>query len=82
MEDIILYVLKKYGFKLSVNEAEDLLNWYEKNKEELTTEEETDKAVKRYLHDKYKGRPIHLFEEDLSNMKYLLSLLKEKTKEK
>ncbi|WP_290441214.1 hypothetical protein [Clostridium algidicarnis] len=37
-----------------------------------------DMEARKYLYDKYKGA-IHVFDEDLSNMKYILSLLKEKT---
>lgn len=82
LQDIMLYIYKKYGLQLSRDEIEEFLNWYNVNKEILLTEEEIDRATRRYLYDKYKGRPIHLHEEDLSNMKYLLTLLKEKTKGK
>lgn len=82
MDDIILYVFKKYGFKISKDEAEDLVRWFESNKVNLLTEDDADREVFDYLHNTYKGRPVLLLEEDLSHMKYLLSLLKEQTKKK
>lgn len=78
----MLYVYKKYGLKLSTAELDDLLEWYDNNKELLSDEAIVDKETRKYLYEKYKGRRIHLREEDLSNMKHLLALLKEKTKGK
>lgn len=82
MQDLVLYVYKKYGLLLSKVEIEELIEWYNDNKEVLVSEDVADKETRRYLYEKYKGRKIQLHEEDLSNMKYLLSILKEKSKEK
>lgn len=82
MEKIILYVFRKYGLKLSLGEAEDLMRWFEANKRNMLTENDADSEVAQYLHNTYKGRPIHLMEEDLSHMKYLLSLLEDQSKKK
>lgn len=80
MKDIRLYILKKYGLELSVSEAQDFINWYEKNKDKFVDEDSADKEAAKYLYSEYKGRPIHLYEEDLSHMKQLLSLLKKQVK--
>lgn len=82
MEEIILYVYKKYGISLNVSECEDFINWFKSNSKTLTNESILDQEAKMYLYNKYKGRPIHLFEEDLSNLNYLLSLLKKEIKSK
>lgn len=71
--------LKKYGLKLSEGESIDLLNWFKSNENRLTSEEKVDEEIRTYLYSKYAGRPLLLMEEDLSNMKYLLTLLKKQT---
>lgn len=82
MEEVILYILKKYGLLLSESEVKDLLKWFEQNRDTLFSEDDIDLEVKKYLYNKYKGRPLHFYDEDLSNMKYLLSLLKKQTEKK
>lgn len=79
MEEIILYVFKKYGLRLSLTEANDFIDWYKANNNSFIDEDSMDKEARKYLYNKYKGRPLLLHEEDLSNMKYLLSLLKKET---
>ena len=76
MEDIRRYILVKYGFELSENEINELIKWYKENVDQFVDEEVTDVKIKEYLHTKYTGRPLFLFESDHSNMTYLLSLLK------
>lgn len=78
MQDIINYICHKYGLLLSEDEAEDLVEWYEYNKSILINEDITDRKTKEYLYEKYKGRTLHIRDEDLSNMKYLLAILKGK----
>lgn len=82
MRDIIEYIFKKYGLLLSASEANDFITWYNSKKSCIETEKDMDIEAKKYLYTKYRGRSQRLFEEDLSNMEYLLSLLKQQTKEK
>lgn len=82
MEEIISYVYKKYGILLNVSECEDFINWFKSNSKVLTNESILDQEASTYLYDKYKGRPIHLNEEDLSSLTHLLSLLKKELKNK
>ncbi len=80
MEEIILYVSKKYGLLLSESEAKEFINWFKLNEETLVDEKDMDIEARKYLHSKYSGRPIYAMEEDLSNMEYLLALFKKQTK--
>lgn len=82
MGDLALYIFKKYGLKLSKEELEEVVKWFEDNSDILVNEEITDKKSREYLYSRFKGRPIYAFEEDLSNMKYLLSLMKDSSKSK
>ncbi|KYQ01868.1 hypothetical protein OWP15_11590 [Bacillus paranthracis] len=82
MKEVIEYILKKYGLLLSELEANEFINWYHSKKSSIETEKEMDIEAKKYLYTKYSDRSLHLFEEDLSNMEYLLLLLKQHTKGK
>lgn len=82
MKEITSYIHKKYGILLSQSEVEDLLKWFNSNSEIINNEHILDKKLGEYLYDKYKSRPIYLVEEDLSNLNYLLSLLKKEIKSK
>ena len=77
MKDIILYVYKKYGLKLSENDAKEFIDWFSSNAEDITNDKEMDEKAREYLYNKYTGTQlnINLNEEDLSSMNYLLSLL-------
>ncbi|WP_252214684.1 hypothetical protein [Clostridium sp. VAP41] len=79
MENLMLYIFKKYGLRLSEEEINELLEWYKENADILVDEETADIKVEEYLYKKYKGRVIHAFEEDLSSLKDVLSLLKAKS---
>lgn len=76
MEEIILYIYKKYGILLSEYEADDFVDWFESNSMILNTEKKLDSETKKYLYEKYKGRSFVMKEEDLSSMNYLLALLR------
>lgn len=81
MEELRLYIFKKYGLKLSQKEANEFLDWFSENKDHFNDEDQLDREARKYLYNRYKGRPIQLHEEDLSNMNYLLALLKKETED-
>ncbi len=82
MEQLALYIFKKYGLKLSKEELEEVVKWFEDNSDILINEEITDKKAREYLYTRFKGKPLHLFHEDLSSLKQLLSLLTKEAKGK
>ncbi|WP_415345495.1 hypothetical protein [Clostridium perfringens] len=82
MKDLALYIYKKYGLKLSKEELDEVVKWFEDNSDILVNEEITDKKAREYLYNRFKGRPINLVEEDLSSLKQLLSLLTKESKGK
>lgn len=78
MDDIRLLLVKTFGIALSDEEVNDVLKWYTENS--ITSEEDLRKKLTKYLFEKYKGRTLMFFEEDTSNLQYLLKLIKDKTK--
>lgn len=80
MNEIKGYILKKYGLLLSDVELQEYIDWLELNHSACQSEADIDKITKNYLYSKYEGRELHLYEEDTSNMLYLLQLLKSKGK--
>ena len=82
MDEIILYISKKYGMILTEEEAKVVIDWYEKHSGNLKDEEAVDKAIMGFLFATFKNKELHLFAEDTSHMKYLLSLLKSSSEKK
>lgn len=82
MQELALYIYKKFGLKLTLSDIEEVLQWYENNSDRLTDEETTEEEMRKYLYTRFSGRPMHIQEEDLSNMNYLLSMLKGSRKSK
>lgn len=82
MNNIANYILKKYGFVLSKSEIEEFIKWFKDNESKINNEYDMDNAAKKYLYNKYKDRPRKFFGEDLSNMEYLLALLKKEVENK
>lgn len=82
MKNLALYIFKKYGLKLSKEELDEVVEWFENNSDILVNEEITDKKAREYLYSRFKGRTLHLFEEDLSSLKQLLALLTKEAKGK
>lgn len=80
MEQLALYIFKKYGLKLTSDEIQEVLQWYKDNSYKLVDEETTDEEIHNYLYQRFSGRPIYIQDEDHSNMNYLLSMLKSLTK--
>lgn len=76
MKDIALYILKKYGYELNANELDIIVQWYERNKNTFKDEKDFDLKIRAFLVEKFPNKELHLFEEDTSNMNYLLSMLK------
>lgn len=81
MKDLGNFIFKKFGLILSEEELNELLKWYKNNSEQFTNEEVTERKVKQYLYEKYKGRKRIICEEDLSSLKNLLALLSKAAKE-
>lgn len=80
MENIILYIYKKYGYQLNINEVNIVIDWYNENKDALINDEILNKSLRKFLHEAFPNKILHLNEEDTSNMNYLLSLLKDTSK--
>lgn len=76
MEDIALYILKKYGYKLTLDELKKVIDWYDDNKSVIIDEENLDKEIRDFLHHEFPNKILYLCEEDTSNMSYLLTMLK------
>lgn len=76
MDNIALYILKKYGYKLSQTELNKVILWYEDNEDDFEDEKDLDLKLRDYLHKEFPDKTLYLYEEDTSNMNYLLSLLK------
>ena len=81
MGDLGNFIFKKFGLILSEEELNELINWYKNNSEQFTNEEVTERKVKQYLYEKYKGRKRIICDEDLSSLKNLLALLSKASKE-
>lgn len=80
MNDIAIYIFKKYGYKLNLEELNSVVQWYNLNKENIKDEEELDRRIRLFLFRQFPNKEIVLQEEDTSNMNYLLSMLKNTTK--
>ena len=80
MNDIAIYIFKKYGYKLNLEELNSVIQWYNLNKENIKDEEELDRRIRLFLYRQFPNKEIVLQEEDTSNMNYLLSMLKNTTK--
>lgn len=76
MNEIASYILKKYGYKLTEAELNTVIQWYENNKRTIVTEDVLDSKLRTFLISTFPNKVITLYDEDTSNMSYLLSLLK------
>ncbi|MBB6698243.1 hypothetical protein [Clostridium algidicarnis] len=77
MENIILYIYKKYGYQLNINEVNIVIDWYNKDKDILINEEILDESLTKFLYKAFPNKILHINDEDTSNMNYLLILLKD-----
>lgn len=80
MENIALYILKKYGYKLTVEELNNVIQWYEDNAESIVDEDDLDNKLRDFLYKEFPNKTLFLNEEDTSNMNYLLTMLKNRNK--
>lgn len=76
MEKIALYILKKYGYKLTLEELNIVIQWYENNEENILDEADLDNKLRNFLYKRFPNKTLFLNEEDTSNMNYLLTMLK------
>ena len=79
MDKIATYIFKKYGYLLTSQELQVVINWYNANKSTLTTEATLDAKLRAFLAQAFPNHEKHLFAEDTSNMNYLLMMLKDTT---
>lgn len=77
MEDIALYILKKYGYSLSIEELNSVLQWFENNNGNIVDEDDLDLKLRGFLYEEFPEKILYLCEEDTSNMNYLLQMLKD-----
>lgn len=75
LSDIQLAILKSFGVQLSQSEIEEVHNWFEVNKESISDSKKLRSELSHFVYSKNKGKLIELFEEDTSNLDYLLLLL-------
>lgn len=80
MEELQLIIAKTFGVALNPSEMKQLIEWYTEN--QVTSKNELREVLTKYLFENFNGRPRRLFEEDTSNLEYLLALLNQKNKGK
>lgn len=81
MENIALYIFKKYGYKLTIEELNIVIKWYENNEENILDEDDLDNKLRDFLYKSFPNKTLFLNEEDTSNMNYLLTMLKKNKKD-
>lgn len=82
MNDLQSIILKSFGLVLSAQEIDDLHDWYLKNKNTIGNSKDLKIQLESYLSSKYKGRQRIFYEEDTSNLDYLLVVLLDQGKKK
>ena len=50
MNDIAIYILKKYGYKLTADELDIVIQWYEENKDSIKNEVDLDLEIRAFLY--------------------------------
>lgn len=73
------FLFRKYGLVLSDSEIEEILVWFRENEESLD-KDNVDGLLLEHIHKVYPNKKIRLYEDDSSNLNYLLLLLKKTTK--
>ena len=76
------FIFKRYGYRLSENERNKVVEWYAKNKATIIDADDADKKLRAFLATAFPGKKLQLFEEDTSNISYLLMLLDKTVKAK
>ncbi|MBB6633243.1 hypothetical protein [Cohnella thailandensis] len=75
MDEIRLIILKIFGAALNSDEIDDVYNWYQENKSRLTNANKLRAELGQFVYSKNKGKKLMFFEEDTSNLDYLLLIL-------
>lgn len=80
--DLLGFIFKRYGYKLTESEYHKVINWYQANDGTFENNNDADKRLRKFLADAFPGKKLFLFEEDTSNISYLLTLLDKSAKTK
>lgn len=81
MQEIKLYILKRYGILLTDEQIKQVITWYNKNVNNLSNGTVLDVELRMFLMKEFKGTLKHVFNQDNSNVEYLLTLLKSNSSE-
>ena len=73
------FLFRKYGLVLSDTELAEILVWFRENEESLD-KDNVDGLLLEHIQEIYPEKKISFFEDDSSNLNYLLLLLKKTTK--
>ena len=78
MRELKSYIFRNYGYKLTDEEIELLINWYASNEYKLDEDNLNDVVVGFWVKT-FHDMDVVLLEDDSSNITYLLALLKKAT---
>ena len=78
MRELKSYIFRNYGYKLTDEELELLINWYASNEYKLDEDKLNDEVL-GFLVKTFHDKDVVLLEDDSSNITYLLALLKKAT---
>ena len=78
MRELKSYIFRNYGYKLTDEELELLINWYASNEYKLDEDNLNDEVL-GFLVKTFPDKDVVLLEDDSSNITYLLALLKKAT---
>lgn len=80
MNEIMRYIYKIYGYRLSSYEFDDFVQWYKKNEYLFNNAEVADIEIRKYFHNKYPNKKKQILnEQDFSSLEYFLKLLSKET---
>ena len=69
------FLLRKYGLQLSDAEIEEIIQWFKENESRIN-EDNVDGLLLEHVQKTYPDKRIRFYEDDSSNLNYLLMLLK------
>lgn|GEM_PF-1437058 len=75
-------IFKRYGYKLTESEYNKVIEWYKQNHSTFKDNSDADRKLQVFLATEFPGKKTFLFEEDTSNISYLLMLLDKSAKTK
>lgn len=80
MNEIMIYIYKIYGYRLSSYEVNEFIQWYKSNKYLLINNDVADTEIRRYFCNKYPNKTRRILnEQDFSSLEYFLGLLSKET---